>query len=405
MWVLCRGSQLGAIGGGDGRVRATVAPRRAKRSARRMTQMSKGGNTVLNAAEVEVALRWLKGSNTPVVEFLALLLNESGKVDSDDDLVFYNQRSHPTGRVRLGTRVDDQHASQAVHVDLSGMPASVARVLLVCATDSGDFGQVELLHMVILDQRSGAELVRFNLTGHGQSALIAGELYRRHNAWKFRAVDQGYASGLVGLAVDYGINVDADTTTSEPATIPTEASAVPAEDSIALPPHSGTLEISLAGVPSGSSTSDLSLSALAYSDRRELIDLVWFMHPVEFDNGIRLHQPPLPGSTDLSKLTLELAQLPEEVSSIVLTASSFRRKCLSDLNQLRVQLSDDRSGLRHSLPITTVAKDHSSVLIAVLTRDQRRQWSLVPVLEFHTERSGLDLVAPSAAVAGRYSKV
>ena len=59
-------------------------------------------------------------------------------------------------------------------------------------------------------------MVRFSTTAAAETAFIAGELYRRGGQWKFRAVGQGYANGLAGLAADFGISVD-DPGTSAPA--------------------------------------------------------------------------------------------------------------------------------------------------------------------------------------------
>jgi tellurium resistance protein TerD len=38
--------------------------------------------------------------------------------------------------------------------------------------------------------------------------MIFAEIYRHNGEWKFRAVGQGYASGLRGVASDFGIELD-----------------------------------------------------------------------------------------------------------------------------------------------------------------------------------------------------
>ena len=54
----------------------------------------------------------------------------------------------------------------------------------------------------------GESQVRFNVAGAGpETAMVLGELYLRGDEWKFRAVGQGWDSGLAGLATDYGIDV------------------------------------------------------------------------------------------------------------------------------------------------------------------------------------------------------
>ncbi|MFL6162058.1 MAG: TerD family protein [Jatrophihabitantaceae bacterium] len=352
-----------------------------------MTVMRRGANTVINATQVKVALRWVNDPKTPDVDFMAVLLNRSGKVNTDDDLVFYNQPSHPNGKVQLGERAAGRYPTQAISVDLAGMPDSIDRVVLVCATDGDYFDQVEQLHLVVLDSRGGAELVRFNLTGDGVTALIAGELYRREGAWKFRAIDQGHVRGLERLATEYGIHVDTDTDTGAHS----PSSAGPVAGRLAIPAGE-SIEFSLSGVPTGNSAPpDLALSALAYSSRHELIDLVWFLHPVEFDNGIRLHQPSASDSTSPFRMTVDLPALPEEVASIVLTASSFRRQRLGGYSDLSLKLTG-RRGDADSLSVSTPGRNEPSVLMAVLTRTGRG-WTLVPVREYRAERCALDLVA------------
>src|SRR5690606_13017463 len=75
-----------------------------------------------------------------------------------------------------------------------------------------------------------------------ETAFIGGELYRRQGKWKFRAVGQGYASGLAGLATDFGITVDepapaAGAPGPAPAPAPTSAPA-PAVAPVPPPPAS-----------------------------------------------------------------------------------------------------------------------------------------------------------------------
>jgi len=96
----------------------------------------------------------------------------------------------------------------AVRVDLASVEPGVQRVVLAASTDDGTFGQVPGLHLRLLDA-AGGELVRFDVEdAAGETAFVAGELYRRGDGWKLRAVGQGYDSGLAGLATDFGINVD-----------------------------------------------------------------------------------------------------------------------------------------------------------------------------------------------------
>lgn len=70
------------------------------------------------------------------------------------------------------------------------------------------FGQVRNAFIRVVNQADGAELARYDLSEDAstETAMVFGELYRNGGDWKFRAVGQGYTSGLSGIAKDYGIN-------------------------------------------------------------------------------------------------------------------------------------------------------------------------------------------------------
>src|SRR3954471_3995607 len=166
---------------------------------------------------VRVSLGW---SNGPDLDASALLLAANGKVRADDDFVFYNQ---PRSREARVTHQDKAGRQDALLVDLEGMPAVVETVAIAASTDGQPFGQVTGLYLELVDE-GGAEVVRFDITDAStETAFVFGEIYRRQGAWKFRAVGQGWASGLAGLATDYGISVD-----DEPAAqAPSAAAAAP----------------------------------------------------------------------------------------------------------------------------------------------------------------------------------
>nr|WP_230421432.1 TerD family protein [Actinomadura soli] len=73
------------------------------------------------------------------------------------------------------------------------------------------FSDVGCTTMVVKpsNQADGSELARYDLTEDAstETAMVFGELYRNGAEWKFRAVGQGYASGLSGVAKDFGVNV------------------------------------------------------------------------------------------------------------------------------------------------------------------------------------------------------
>ncbi|RZS90093.1 stress response protein SCP2 [Motilibacter rhizosphaerae] len=193
-----------------------------------MPSIAKGANAPLPSSSVRAVLGWSPRPGTPDVDASALLLQASGKVRSDDDLVFYNQPSHPSGAVRHVGKQQGPSASDSLEVDTARLEPGVERVVIAASADGGTFGQVPGLHLRVLDAGSGAELVRFDITdASSETAFVFGEVYLRGGQWKFRAVGQGYASGLAGLATDFGITVD-DAPAPAAAAAPPAAPAAPA---------------------------------------------------------------------------------------------------------------------------------------------------------------------------------
>lgn len=183
-----------------------------------MTTLSKGANIPVTVPAVRAVLSWSAGPGVPDVDASALLLTDAGQVRSDGDFVFYNQPRHASDAVRhLGKRP----GADSVEVDLAALEPGIERVALCASADGGTFGQVPGLRLLLVDVGSGAELARFDMAAGSETAYVSGELYRRAGGWKFRAVGQGYASGLAGLATDFGITVD-----EEPAPAPAPVPAV-----------------------------------------------------------------------------------------------------------------------------------------------------------------------------------
>ncbi|MFE4859186.1 TerD family protein [Streptomyces sp. NPDC056670] len=175
--------------------------------------MLKGSNVPLEAPAVRAVLRWSPGADVPDVDASALLLAADGRVRSDEDFVFYNQPRHPSGLVRrLPKKRVAEGLTDTVEADLAALDRSVDRVLITASSDGATFRAVRDLRILLFDAAgSGDEPVAlFDVkpeTGE-ETAIICGELYRRGDGWKFRAVGQGYPTGLVGLATEYGISVD-----------------------------------------------------------------------------------------------------------------------------------------------------------------------------------------------------
>lgn len=180
--------------------------------------MLKGSNIPLEAPTVRAVLRWTPGPGVPDVDASALLLGDEGRVRSDEDFVFYNQPRHPSGLVRhLPKKRLVEGATDSVEADLSALDPSVTRVVLAASADGGPFGLVRDLCVLLYDTARGgsattetAPVARFDVRAEtgDETAMLCGELYRRGDGWKFRALGQGYASGLVGLATEFGISVE-----------------------------------------------------------------------------------------------------------------------------------------------------------------------------------------------------
>ncbi|WP_160161554.1 VWA domain-containing protein [Embleya hyalina] len=176
-----------------------------------MAKISKGGNTPVPTAELRAVLTW-RAAGAPDVDASALLLNAAGKVRTEADFVFYNQPSDATGAVRHeGKRpTAGGVVTDTIRVDLAAIPAGVERVVIGASADGGSFGGVPGLALHVVTAQGGP-IAEFDIDeASTETAFLFGEFYLRNGAWKFRAVGQGYASGLSGLATDFGIEVAAD---------------------------------------------------------------------------------------------------------------------------------------------------------------------------------------------------
>ncbi|MEU3095437.1 VWA domain-containing protein [Streptomyces sp. NPDC006967] len=228
------------------------------------SSMSKGSNLPVDARVVRVELAWAAGAGVPDIDASALLLTEAGRVRDDGDFVFYNQPRHATGAVtHLGKRSAPGTATDTVEVDLGAVQPAVERIALCASAGGGTFGQVPGLVLRLLDAGTGAEVARFAMAAGTETAFIGGELYRRQGKWKFRAVGQGYAAGLAGLATDFGITVDEPAPAAAPLAAPLAAPVVPPSPS---PPSSTP-------VPSSPPTAPAAASRLTKGEERLPVDM------------------------------------------------------------------------------------------------------------------------------------
>lgn len=143
----------------------------------------------------------------------AFLLDESGKVRTDADFIFYHQlKSQCLSVVHSGDELVG--GGETINVDLSRVPADVARIVFtVSIYDSikrrQNFGRVEDAYICLVDADTNTEQFRFDLTEDASTndAIVFGELYCHNGAWQFRALAQGFAGGLGALARSFGVNV------------------------------------------------------------------------------------------------------------------------------------------------------------------------------------------------------
>lgn len=148
------------------------------------------------------------GDGVPEVDASALLLDASGRVRGDGDLVFYNQPAHASGAVRLLDQVRDgeRRVADWLEIDTERVEPAVQRIVITASSEHGTFGQVPGLHIRTVSAATGEQLALYEVDDAStETAFLLGEFYLREGAWKFRALGQGYDSGLVGLAEDFGI--------------------------------------------------------------------------------------------------------------------------------------------------------------------------------------------------------
>ena len=173
-------------------------------------------NPLLN--RVLIGLGWTADRRIDL-DTAAFLLRADGKVQSDEDFVFYGNLKHKSGSVEhggdgaKGASTDNEQ----IHVDLGRVPADVERIdFTVTIYDAlnrrQNFGMVKDAYIRIADESSGQELIRFNPGDQFtvETAIVVGELYRHKGNWKFNAIGAGFSGGLAALCKNFGVDVSED---------------------------------------------------------------------------------------------------------------------------------------------------------------------------------------------------
>lgn len=185
--------------------------------------MVKGANIGLAAVSedvgsVMVSLGWSSATGEGDADVSVLLLDSNGKVRSDADFYFYNNPVAGDGSVQLLGKTPAAVGNEdRISFDLDAIPPDIEQIVVAASRYGGArFGDLNDLRMTLADG-SGESLLQFSIEDAGAvSGFIFGELYRRAGEWKFRAVGQGYESGLAGLATDFGVDIDDDAAEEEP---------------------------------------------------------------------------------------------------------------------------------------------------------------------------------------------
>jgi tellurium resistance protein TerD len=189
--------------------------------------LSKGGNVSLTKqagpgglSTVIVGLGWDLRTTTGTdfdLDASAIVVNTSGKVISDQHFVFFGNLATPDGTVEhTGDNLTGKGEGddEQIKVRLSDLTADTDKVVFNVSVYEADqrgqsFGQVRNAFIRVVNQTDNKELARYDLSEDAstETAMVFGEVYRHGAEWKFRAVGQGYAAGLRGIAQDFGVNV------------------------------------------------------------------------------------------------------------------------------------------------------------------------------------------------------
>lgn len=187
--------------------------------------LSKGSNVSLSKeapglSAIDVGLGWdvntFSGGEYDLDASL-VMLGDNGRVLSDQHFIFYGNKTSPDGSVvHQGDNLtgEGEGDDEVVKVNLAAVPAEVSRLAFIVSIHEADqrgqnFGSVRNAFIRIVNQAGGAEIARYDLTedAAGKTAMVFGEVYRNGADWKFKAIGDGYASGLGGVAQDFGVNI------------------------------------------------------------------------------------------------------------------------------------------------------------------------------------------------------
>ncbi|MFE1262560.1 TerD family protein [Streptomyces albogriseolus] len=397
--------------------------------------MTPGSNIPLPTARVTVDVA------APVrLDVSGLLLTADGKVRSDDDFIFYNQPTGPGVTYRSGGGT----APDAVTVDTAAVPPGIEKIVVTASPDAAGqtFQGIEPT-ATVRDADTGAVLATFTPPQLGsETALVVVEIYLRNGAWKVRAVGQGYADGLAGIAKDFGVSVEEPAAPAQPATPPAPQAAPPAPPAAApqappapaaspAPPAAapGTGKINLdkgrvslqknqtvslmkGGRPLLSRVKmglgwepayrgkdiDLDASVIAFGPQRNHIDSCYFGKLQILGGAVQHSGDNLTGegAGDDEVITVDLGRLPMEVSGLVFTVNSFSGQKFTEVAKAYCRLMDASTGEELVRFDLTSAEPQTGVMMAKLIRQYSGEWDMTAMGEFVKGRTVRGMIKPAA---------
>ncbi|MEI5136334.1 TerD family protein [Streptomyces libani] len=410
-----------------------------------MTAMTPGSNLPLSAVRVAVDV------TAPVrLDVSGLLLAADGKVRSDDDFVFYNQPAGPgvTHSAAAG-------GGDTITVDTAAVPDGIEKIVVTASLDQpgATFAGTEPTGTV-RNADDNSVLASFTPPQLGaETALVVVEIYRRSGAWKVRAVGQGYANGLAGIATDFGVSVEEP---AAPAAAPQAPPAPPAPAAPAAPagqwgPPAGTpapaappaappapaaapaapaapgkinldkgrvslqknqtvslvkggrpllssVRMGLGWEPAFRSKSiDLDASVIAYGPDRKKVDNCFFGKLMILGGAIQHSGDNLTGegAGDDEAITVHLGGLPPEVTGLVFVVNSFSGQKFSDVAKAYCRLLDAQSGEELVRFDLTHSEPRTGVMMAKLIRQFSGEWEMTALGEYVDARTVRGMVKPA----------
>ncbi|MER6222988.1 TerD family protein [Streptomyces sp. 900105755] len=396
--------------------------------------MTPGSNIPLPVSRVAVDVA------APVrLDVSGLLLTGDGKVRSDDDFIFYNQPGGPGVTYRSGGGT----APDAITVDTAAVPPGIEKIVVTASPDAAGqtFQGIEPT-ATIRNADDGSVLATFTPPQLGtETALVVVEIYLRNGAWKARAVGQGYANGLAGIATDFGVTVEepapapAQTPAAQPAPVPAPAAqpaapaAPPAPPVPSAPPAPGAGKINLdkgrvslqknqtvslvkGGRPLLSQVKmglgwepafrgkdiDLDASVIAYGPQRDHVDSCYFGKLSILGGAIKHSGDNLTGEGggDDEVIVVDLGRIPPEVTGLVFTVNSFSGQKFTEVAKAYCRLLDAATGEELVRFDLTNAEAQTGVMMAKLIRQFSGEWDMTAMGSFVKARTVRNMVKPGA---------